>query len=37
MAYEQVFCAAGTPSTLFGIAPDELVRITGGSVSPVTA
>ena len=32
MAFGEVWCAAGTPNTLFGIAPAELVRMTGGRV-----
>ncbi|MGI8690344.1 MAG: YbaK/EbsC family protein [Thermomicrobiales bacterium] len=30
--YEAVYAAAGTPHTVFGIAPAELVRITNGRV-----
>lgn len=30
LRYEAVWCAAGTPNTLFPLPPRELVRITGG-------
>lgn len=30
LGYEVVFAAAGTPSTIFPVAPADLVRITGG-------
>jgi prolyl-tRNA editing enzyme YbaK/EbsC (Cys-tRNA(Pro) deacylase) len=33
LAFEQVWCAAGTPNTLFGLPPAELVRITAGRVT----
>ncbi|GAC1535783.1 MAG: YbaK/EbsC family protein [Herpetosiphon sp.] len=32
MGYDVVYAAAGTPNSLFGIKPTELVRITGGRV-----
>ena len=33
MAYEEVWAAAGTPRSVFPIAPDDLVRATGGTVA----
>ena len=30
LAYEEVWCAAGTPHALFAIAVGDLVRVTGG-------
>lgn len=36
MAYATVWAAAGTPHTVFEITPDDLVRVTGGAVVPVT-
>jgi prolyl-tRNA editing enzyme YbaK/EbsC (Cys-tRNA(Pro) deacylase) len=33
LAYGEVWCAGGTPNTLFAIAPAELVRVTGGTIS----
>jgi prolyl-tRNA editing enzyme YbaK/EbsC (Cys-tRNA(Pro) deacylase) len=35
LGYDEVWCAGGTPNTLFGIAPAELVRVTGGDVTAV--
>jgi prolyl-tRNA editing enzyme YbaK/EbsC (Cys-tRNA(Pro) deacylase) len=35
--YPQVWAAAGTPRTVFPTTAAELVRITGGRLSPVTA
>ena len=35
LAYATVWAAAGTPSSVFPIAPDELVRRTGGRVERV--
>jgi prolyl-tRNA editing enzyme YbaK/EbsC (Cys-tRNA(Pro) deacylase) len=35
--YPQVWAAAGTPRTVFPTTAAELVRITGGQLSPVTA
>ena len=32
LAYDEVWCAGGTPNTLFAIAPAELVRVTGAAV-----
>ena len=34
-AYDEVWCAGGTPSTLFPVAPSQLVAITGAEVVPV--
>jgi prolyl-tRNA editing enzyme YbaK/EbsC (Cys-tRNA(Pro) deacylase) len=36
LAYETVWAAAGSPTSVFPIAPDELVRRTGASVQPVS-
>ena len=36
LGYDEVWCAGGTPNTLFPIAPADLVRITRGEVTPVT-
>jgi prolyl-tRNA editing enzyme YbaK/EbsC (Cys-tRNA(Pro) deacylase) len=33
----ELWAAAGTPQTVFAIAPDELVRLTGGRVADVAA
>jgi prolyl-tRNA editing enzyme YbaK/EbsC (Cys-tRNA(Pro) deacylase) len=30
LAFDVVWCAAGTPNALFGVAPAQLVRLTGG-------
>lgn len=35
MNYDVVYAAAGTPFSIFPIAPDELVRVTGGRVADV--
>jgi prolyl-tRNA editing enzyme YbaK/EbsC (Cys-tRNA(Pro) deacylase) len=35
LAYDEVWCAGGTPSTLFPIASSQLVGITGAEVVPV--
>jgi Cys-tRNA(Pro) deacylase len=35
LRYDQVWAAAGTPRTVFPIAPDDLVRVTGGRVVDV--
>jgi prolyl-tRNA editing enzyme YbaK/EbsC (Cys-tRNA(Pro) deacylase) len=35
LTYDEVWCAGGTPNTLFPIAPSELVRVTGGEVTAV--
>ena len=35
MRFDAVWCAAGTPNTLFPIPPAELVRVTGGEVATV--
>jgi prolyl-tRNA editing enzyme YbaK/EbsC (Cys-tRNA(Pro) deacylase) len=36
LAYETVWAAAGSPTSVFPIAPDELVRRTGASVRRVS-
>ena len=36
LAYATVWAAAGTPSSVFPLAPDELVRRTGASVERVS-
>ena len=33
----ELWAAAGTPRTVFPIAPDELVRVTGGRVADIAA
>ena len=33
----ELWAAAGTPQTVFPIAPEELVRLTGGRVADVAA
>jgi prolyl-tRNA editing enzyme YbaK/EbsC (Cys-tRNA(Pro) deacylase) len=35
LQYDEVWAAAGTPNTVFAIAPPDLVRITGGTVDDV--
>jgi len=35
LAFEQVFAAAGTPNSTFGIAPADLVKATGATVIDV--
>jgi prolyl-tRNA editing enzyme YbaK/EbsC (Cys-tRNA(Pro) deacylase) len=35
LQYDQVWAAAGTPHSVFPIAPAELVRVTGGQVADV--
>jgi prolyl-tRNA editing enzyme YbaK/EbsC (Cys-tRNA(Pro) deacylase) len=35
LQYDEVWAAAGTPNTVFAIAPPDLVRITGGTVEDV--
>jgi prolyl-tRNA editing enzyme YbaK/EbsC (Cys-tRNA(Pro) deacylase) len=35
LGYEEVFSAAGTPRTLFGLAPRQVVDLTGGRVTPL--
>jgi prolyl-tRNA editing enzyme YbaK/EbsC (Cys-tRNA(Pro) deacylase) len=37
LRYETVYAAAGTPHTVFAIAPAELARITGGRVTDLAA
>jgi prolyl-tRNA editing enzyme YbaK/EbsC (Cys-tRNA(Pro) deacylase) len=33
LRYEELWAAAGTPDSVFPIAPDDLVRVTGGTVA----
>jgi prolyl-tRNA editing enzyme YbaK/EbsC (Cys-tRNA(Pro) deacylase) len=35
LQYEQVWAAAGTPNTVFAIQPQDLLRITGGTVEDI--
>ena len=35
LAHDEVWCAGGTPNTLFPVAPAQLVEITGGDVVAV--
>lgn len=35
MQHERVYAAAGTPFTVFGIEPEDLVRVSGGRVADV--
>jgi prolyl-tRNA editing enzyme YbaK/EbsC (Cys-tRNA(Pro) deacylase) len=35
LAWEEIWAAAGHPSTVFRLSPAELVRITGGRATPV--
>ncbi len=35
LAYELIYGAAGTPNAVFGMTPDDLVRMTGGQVADV--
>lgn len=37
LAFERIWAAAGTPNAVFPLDPRELVRITGGEVTAVTA
>jgi Cys-tRNA(Pro) deacylase len=37
LQYDQVWAAAGTPNSVFSIAPDDLVRIASGQVVPLKA
>ena len=37
MAFEVLWCAAGTPNTLFPLTPQDLLRVTGGRVAAVAA
>jgi prolyl-tRNA editing enzyme YbaK/EbsC (Cys-tRNA(Pro) deacylase) len=36
LAYDVVWAAAGTPHTVFAIAPTQLVAVTGGRVERVS-
>jgi prolyl-tRNA editing enzyme YbaK/EbsC (Cys-tRNA(Pro) deacylase) len=33
--FDEVWAAAGTPLTVFGVSPDELVRVSGGREADV--
>jgi prolyl-tRNA editing enzyme YbaK/EbsC (Cys-tRNA(Pro) deacylase) len=33
LAHERIWAAAGHPSAVFPLTPDELVRLTGGQVA----
>jgi prolyl-tRNA editing enzyme YbaK/EbsC (Cys-tRNA(Pro) deacylase) len=35
LAYPEVWCAAGTPRSIFGLAPRQMVDLTGGRVIPL--
>jgi prolyl-tRNA editing enzyme YbaK/EbsC (Cys-tRNA(Pro) deacylase) len=35
LAYDVVYAAAGTPTTVFAVSPADLVRATGGRVAAV--
>ncbi len=35
LAYQQVYAAAGTPNSVFGIAPAELIRVSGGELADI--
>lgn len=35
LAWPRLWAAAGTPTTVFAITPDDLVRVTGGTVADV--
>ena len=37
LAYDEVWAAAGTPDTVFPIAPTELLRLSGAEIVDVTA
>ena len=37
LQYDQVWAAAGTPKSVFAIAPDDLVRVAGGQVLSLKA
>ncbi len=37
LAFDRVWAAAGTPHAVFGIAPNDLLRITGAQVADVAA
>ncbi len=34
--YETIWAAAGTPNAVFQLSPDDLVRLTGGTVSDIS-
>jgi prolyl-tRNA editing enzyme YbaK/EbsC (Cys-tRNA(Pro) deacylase) len=35
LAFDEIWAAAGTPNAVFRIAPEELVRVTGGALADV--
>ncbi len=35
MQYEEIWAAAGTPHAVFPLTPADLVRMTGGTVTPI--
>jgi len=35
LQYQRIFAAAGTPNAIFGLTPDELLKLTGGRTMPV--
>jgi prolyl-tRNA editing enzyme YbaK/EbsC (Cys-tRNA(Pro) deacylase) len=37
LQYDQVWAAAGTPNSVFAIAPDDLVRVASGQVRALKA
>ena len=37
LQYDQVWAAAGTPNSVFAIAPDDLVRVASGQVVTLKA
>jgi prolyl-tRNA editing enzyme YbaK/EbsC (Cys-tRNA(Pro) deacylase) len=37
LGYDEVWAAAGTPRHVFGVRPEELVRVTAGTVAPLRA
>lgn len=37
LAFETIWAAAGTPNAVFQLTPDDLVRLTGGTVAAIAA
>jgi len=35
LAHDRIFAAAGTPNAIFGLSPEELLKLTGGQITPV--
>lgn len=35
LVYDRIFAAAGTPNAVFGLSPQELLKLTGGRTLPV--